>query len=158
MRLKLKVIGAVAAIALLAAACGEDNGEAPLATPEDLGVAPAGTDTLHVASTDLGEILTDIEGLTLYLFQDDEPGVSNCTGECLGTWPALTDSDPTPGEGVDITLIGTITRDDDGTTQVTYNDWPLYYFSGDASPGDTNGQGIGGNWWVVSPEGTAIED
>ena len=60
------------------------------------------------------------------------------------------------GEGVDATLLGTITRDD-GSTQVTYNGWPLYYFHEDAAPGDTNGQGVGGVWFLVSPEGEAIE-
>ena len=60
------------------------------------------------------------------------------------------------GEGVDATLLGTITRDD-GSTQVTYNGWPLYYFQDDAAAGDTNGQGLGGVWFLVSPEGEAIE-
>ena len=60
------------------------------------------------------------------------------------------------GEGVDATLLGTITRDD-GSTQVTYNGWPLYYFHEDAAAGDTNGQGLGGVWFLVSPEGEAIE-
>ncbi len=63
------------------------------------------------------------------------------------------------GEGVDETLLGTITRDD-GTTQVTYNGWPLYHFSGDTASGDTNGQGLeefGGLWFLVSPAGEAIE-
>jgi predicted lipoprotein with Yx(FWY)xxD motif len=63
------------------------------------------------------------------------------------------------GEGVDASLLGTITRDD-GTMQVTYNGWPLYFFHEDAAAGDTNGQGIdefGGLWWLVSPAGEAIE-
>ena len=66
---------------------------------------------------------------------------------------------PVAGEGVDTTLLGTITRDD-GTIQVTYNGWPLYLFAGDSAAGDTNGQGIdefGGLWFLVSPTGEAIE-
>lgn len=62
-------------------------------------------------------------------------------------------------EGVDATLLGTITRDD-GTLQVTYNGWPLYLFAGDTAAGDTNGQGLdefGGLWFLVSPAGEAIE-
>ena len=52
------------------------------------------------------------------------------------------------------TLLGTLTRDD-GTVQVTYNGWPLYHFSGDTAPGDTNGQGLEGVWFLVSPTGVS---
>ena len=65
-------------------------------------------------------------------------------------------SEAIAGEGVDSTLLGTITRDD-GTTQVTYNGWPLYYFAGDTAPGDTTGQGMEGVWFLVSPTGEAIQ-
>jgi hypothetical protein len=57
---------------------------------------------------------------------------------------------------VDNSKVGTITRSD-GTTQVTYNGHPLYYFSGDKAPGDTNGQGVGGNWFTISPSGDLIQ-
>jgi predicted lipoprotein with Yx(FWY)xxD motif len=107
--------------------------------------------TVLVSETpELGEFLTDAEGMTLYLFTKDEPGVSNCSGDCLANWPAFTAEEPlTLPEGVPGTL-GTITRDD-GTTQVTYNDWPLYYWVGDQAPGDTTGQGVGDVWFVVPP-------
>ena len=59
------------------------------------------------------------------------------------------------GEGLDESLVGTITRDD-GTVQGTYNGWPLYYFSGDSAPGDVNGQGLNDVWWVIDASGTAI--
>ena len=64
--------------------------------------------------------------------------------------------DALAGEGVNATLLGTITRDD-GTTQVTYNGWPLYYFAGDTAPGDTTGQDMEGVWFLVSPTGEAIQ-
>jgi predicted lipoprotein with Yx(FWY)xxD motif len=107
--------------------------------------------TVLVSETpELGEFLTDAEGMTLYLFTNDEPGVSNCSDDCLANWPAFSAEEPlTLPEGVPGTL-GTITRDD-GTTQVTYNDWPLYYWVGDEAPGDTNGQGVGDVWFVVPP-------
>ena len=54
------------------------------------------------------------------------------------------------GAGLSSSLLGRIKRPD-GTTQVTYNGMPLYYFSGDANPGDTNGQGIGGVWFAAQP-------
>jgi len=123
-------------------------------------VPVTGDATVNVSeSSDFGSILVDGEGLSLYLFTNDtqDSGTSTCTGECLVEWPALTtEGDPVAGEGVDATLLSTITRDD-GSLQVTYNGWPLYYFHEDAAPGDTNGQGLGGVWFLVSPEGEAIE-
>ncbi len=96
-------------------------------------------------------ILTDANGMTLYTFGNDQPGVSNCNGGCANVWPAF---QPPAG---DLTLpdgatgvLDVITRDD-GTMQVTYNGMPLYNFSGDANPGDTNGQGIGGVWFAAMP-------
>ena len=54
-----------------------------------------------------------------------------------------------------VALFASATRDD-GDDQVTVDGWPLYFFSGDAAPGDTNGQGVGGIWYVVGPDGAAI--
>lgn len=102
---------------------------------------------------DLGQILTDAEGMTLYLFTDDEQnsGISTCNDDCLANWPAFTAEDPlTLPDGVDGELTQ-ITRDD-GTMQVAYNGWPLYYFAGDAAPGDANGQGLGEVWYVIDSE------
>jgi predicted lipoprotein with Yx(FWY)xxD motif len=110
--------------------------------------------TVAVAeSADLGSFLTDAEGMTLYLFTKDEPGISNCTGDCLANWPALTveeDAELTLPEGVPGTL-DVIEREDDGTYQVTYNGWPLYYWVGDTAAGDTTGQGVGDVWFVIEP-------
>ncbi len=61
----------------------------------------------------------------------------------------------TAGDGLTGTL-GTATRDD-GTTQVTLNGWPLYYFAGDAAAGATEGQGLNDVWWLVTPDGSAID-
>ena len=72
-------------------------------------------------------------------------------------WPPLISQDsPTAGEGLDEILLGTITQDD-GTTQVTYNGWLPYYFYEDTAPGDANGQGMEGVWFLVSPSGDAIQ-
>jgi len=128
------------------------------------GVPVTGAVTVDVSeSADFGPILVDGGGMSLYVFMADtqDSGTSACTdAECTAEWPPLvTDGDPVAGEGVDETLLGTITRDD-GSTQVTYNGWPLYLFAGDAAPGDTNGQGLdefGGLWFLVSPAGEAIE-
>ena len=102
----------------------------------------------------LGNVLVaGTNGMTVYTFTMDvkDSGTSNCTGGCLVTWPALTvdaGATPTGGPGVSGTL-GTITRADDGTTQVTYNGLPLYFFSGDAAPGDS--KGVYTNWEAVTP-------
>jgi len=92
-------------------------------------------------------------GMTVYIFTKDtkDSGKSVCTGGCLVTWPALTvaaGETPTGGAGVTGTL-GTITREDDGTLQVTYNGLPLYFFQNDKAPGDANG--IYENWEAVKP-------
>ena len=92
-------------------------------------------------------------GRTVYHFSSDvaNSGKSECTGVCLTTWPALTvaaGSKPVAGTGVTGKL-GTITRADNGTLQVTYNGKPLYFFSGDKAPGDANGVYPG--WSAVKP-------
>ena len=101
-----------------------------------------------------GTILTDSAGMSLYLFTDDERNKSNCSGGCAVAWPPLlTTGDPVAGDGVNQRSLGTIDRDD-GSTQVTYNGWPLYYFMNDNDPGDTAGQY--GTWFLVSISGGPI--
>ena len=105
---------------------------------------------------DLGAILTDTSGRTIYLFADDEKSKSNCTEGCATAWPPLlTLGDPTGNEWILPDLLRTTNRPD-GSTQVTYNGWPLYYFGPEQKPGDTNGQNVADVWFVVSPAGVAI--
>jgi len=107
-------------------------------------------------NAEYGDILVDANGMTLYLFTNDERDKSNCAGGCATAWPPLvTVGDPTAGEGVTGDKLGTITRDD-GYTQVTYNGWPLYYFAPDEKPGDTKGQNVGDVWFVVDTAGQAV--
>ena len=124
------------------------------------GVPVTGEATINVSeSTEFGPILVDGEGLSLYLFTNDtqDGESSNCNDECAVEWPPLlTQGSPVAGEGVDSTLLGTITRED-GSMQVTYNGWPLYYFDEDTAPGDTNGQGMEGVWFLVTPTGEAVQ-
>jgi predicted lipoprotein with Yx(FWY)xxD motif len=116
--------------------------------------AQVGTTVQVAQNPTLGAILTDPNGMTLYVFMRDTPGsgTSACSGGCAGTWPAFQPpaGDLTLPDGVSGTL-DTITRDD-GTLQVTYNGSPLYYFSRDMNPGDTNGQGVGGVWFAATPQ------
>ena len=106
---------------------------------------------------ELGNIVTDESGRTLYLFTNDERGKSNCSGGCATAWRPLTvTGDPVAGDGITESRLGTTTRDD-GSTQVAYNGWPLYYFANDAAPGDVNGQNRGGVWFVLSSHGGPVQ-
>lgn len=101
-------------------------------------------------------MITDASGRTLYLYTRDAPGSSNCMGTCAENWPpALSVGPGKAGDGVHGNLLD-ITRREEGSTQLTYNGWPLYYFAGDEKPGDTKGQGVGGVWWAVSATGQGI--
>lgn len=105
----------------------------------------------------LGQILVDGNGKTLYAFTKDGPDQSNCTGSCLTNWPPLlTTGTPKLGAGVSDALVSSAALADD-SRMITYNDMPLYYFAKDAKPGDTNGQGVGGFWYVVSPDGKMVK-
>jgi predicted lipoprotein with Yx(FWY)xxD motif len=179
LRLRALVLGA--ALVLLVAACGEDGNdvllddaaeeapvEAPVEAPAEEQADPPAEEpadpaeepaadgaVVAVGSTDLGDILVDADGMTLYMFDVDDQGPSACYDECEANWPPLiTDGEPV-ADGVDEALLGTTERDD-GTIQVTYDDWPLYYWVGDSAPGDTNGQGVQDVWWVLAPDGTLI--
>lgn len=105
-----------------------------------------------------GEILTDSEGLTLYMFDNDTEGekTSACYDDCASAWPPLTvDGEATKGDGAGATL-ETFERED-GDTQVMAGGWPLYYFASDEESGDANGQGVNDIWWVLDPDGTPIK-
>ena len=122
------------------------------------GEMTGGAATVEVTEDDtLGQFLVDANGMTLYLFTEDSENTSNCEGSCAESWPPLlTDGEPEAGDGVDAELLGTTERAD-GTTQVTYDELPLYFFASDQSAGDTSGQGVGDVWFVVSPDGEAVE-
>lgn len=94
-----------------------------------------------------GNYLIGVSGMTLYTFDKDTKGVSNCTGSCAGVWPPyLTSSVPAnPPVG-----IATITRSDN-SIQFTYKGVPLYYYSGDTKVGDLTGDGVGGIWHLAKP-------
>ena len=165
---RFKLLALVAVLALLLAACGDDNtGSTGSSSPTETAESPepsesAGEEsegeeyTVEAASSDLGEIVTDGSGRTLYVFMADTGTESTCYDDCAATWPALTVDGEPSAEGIDESLLGTSERND-GSTQVTLNGHPLYHFASDTSPGDTNGQGVGGVWFVVSPAGEPIQ-
>ncbi len=122
-------------------------------TPDSGDVSAA----LGTADTALGTIVVDGKGMAVYEFDTDTQGgaSSTCAGACATNWPAVPGGASAPTlDGVTGT-VGTITGVD-GQPQLTLNGWPLYYFAGDAAAGDTNGQGVGGVWWVLTPAGDPI--
>jgi predicted lipoprotein with Yx(FWY)xxD motif len=144
--------------ALAAAGCGSSGGsnKNTAAPPK---TAHGQSATLGVANENVGKILVDSKGRTLYLFERDAGTKSACTGACAVEWPPLrATGKPTVGSGADASVVATSTRSD-GKPQVTYNGHPLYLFSADQKAGDTNGQGVnafGGLWYVLSSSGDEI--
>ena len=139
------------------AACGT------AATNYGGGLAPSsqsGSASVSVADSSLGQILVDGNGKTLYLFEADTSTQSTCSGGCAQAWPPVTTNGaPKAAGGASASLLGTTARSD-GTTQVTYGGHPLYSFTGDTKPGDTNGEGstaFGAGWDVLTPTGEKIE-
>jgi predicted lipoprotein with Yx(FWY)xxD motif len=152
----------VAALAVVAAGCGgndDDTGSgtaAPVATAAPTTAAEAAdAATVAVANSKLGDILVDADGRTLYAFTKDKGDQSVCSGDCASNWPALT-GDATAGTGVQAGLLSAAMQAD-GNSQVTYGGKPLYYFAGDAKPGDTNGQGVGSVWFALSADGELVK-
>ncbi|GAA3308975.1 hypothetical protein GCM10020295_72400 [Streptomyces cinereospinus] len=125
------------------AAPGEQNAVAAAAAAGELSVT---------ADAELGQVLTDSAGRTLYRFDQDtaEPPKTNCEGDCATAWPPVPADDATAGEGVDAAVLGEVTRPD-GSEQLTVDGWPVYRYAKDVAPGDTKGQGVGGTWYALAP-------
>ena len=124
------------------------------ATPVAAAPTPMPDTVKVVANPQYGQILVDSNGMTLYYFLKDTPGAATnaCTGACATLWPAFTPaalqvSAPLLASDFD-SIVGP-----GGTSQVTYMGWPLYYYSKDTAPGDTNGYGFNKLWYVMSPSG-----
>lgn len=101
-------------------------------------------------SDTLGTYLTDKEGMTLYYFKKDSPGTSACSGGCVDKWPLFYRETVVPPEGIPASDFATITRDD-GKKQTTFRGYPLYYWVGDAKPGETKGNDLKDVWYVIDP-------
>ena len=101
----------------------------------------------------LGTYLTNSTGWTVYLFTNDTRGggKSSCYGECQTFWPPVqaSASSLSLAMGLNASSFGTITRTD-GSTQLTYQGWPLYYYALDKAAGQANGQGKDGTWFVLN--------
>lgn len=156
--------GAVAALALALALGGCDEGAYPAAS-SSTGITtlrPAWSEVRLVQRREVGAVLVDANGYTLYLFVPDHRGAPTCRDLCLTEWPPLTvpkgAAPPVAGPGVGRTLLGTVALAD-GIRQVTYNRWPLYLWVGDTAPGQVNGEAVtnfGGPWYAVDAAGDAV--
>jgi predicted lipoprotein with Yx(FWY)xxD motif len=165
-----RLLGAAALPLILGlAACSGGGGSTPspssaapsvapstaAASPSDE-ASPTGSDSASEdyplkASAD-GTYLTGKDGMTLYIFQKDtkDAGKSVCNGQCATNWPPYEADDTKEIEAEGATGTLSIVTRDDGSKQLAYNGWPLYYFAGDKAAGDTNGKAIA-NWALATP-------
>jgi predicted lipoprotein with Yx(FWY)xxD motif len=173
-----KLLAALFATAAIVAACSSGGGgaasasasvaasEAPSASAS-ASVAPAASESasaeagaeIKLADSSLGQIIVDGAGKTLYMFTPDEGGTPTCYDDCATAWPPLVAADAasvTAGTGLDASKITVVDRTD-GTKQVKYGEYPLYYFANDAAAGDVNGQGLNEKWYVVGADGEPIK-
>jgi predicted lipoprotein with Yx(FWY)xxD motif len=156
----LSVASAFGVLALLLASCGGGGSagsaaDSPSESASQSGTGSSTAQEITVGSTSLGDVLVDKDGRTLYMFTKDTQGKpSVCEGDCLAAWPPL--GKASAGDGADDGLVGTTDRSD-GSTQATYDGWPLYYFAKDKASGDVNGQGVGGVWYVLDADGKVVK-
>lgn len=162
MRRPLSLVLGASAVAAVVAGCG--GGSHTSTTSAGYGAAPAAAVGAKVATrtTHLGRVLVDGRGRTLYLFEKDKRGASNCAGACASIWPPVTTrgGKGVAGTGVRAARLGT-TRRSDGGTEITYAGHPLYTYAGDTRAGDVKGQGLdqfGAKWYVLAPSGRKIDD
>ena len=158
---------ALTALALIAAGCGSSSSSSsstsssqPSKAPAAAGESSGGGMTLTGASNpELGTIIVDSEGLTVYAFAKDQGTTSSCYGACAEAWPpVLTKGSPVSGEGAMSSQLGT-TKRKDGTVQVTYAGHPLYTFVDDSKPGEANGNGataFGAEWNALEESGSLV--
>jgi predicted lipoprotein with Yx(FWY)xxD motif len=158
---------------LIAAACSSSGGAttapsaaapsvapsvAPPAEPSAEASEAAGGGSIVLVDNALGAIIVDGDegGQTIYAFTPDSAGAPTCYDACAENWPPVVpEGTPTVGAGLDAALLTTVDRTD-GSKQLKYGDWPLYYFAGDAAAGETKGQGLSSKWFVIGAAGKLI--
>jgi predicted lipoprotein with Yx(FWY)xxD motif len=135
-----------AATPTAAAAPSSTAAAAPSSTASDSSLA------LETATGKAGIWLTNSAGRALYVYTKDKGTTSECYGACATAWPPLTTTGKVTISGKYVVPkdLGLTTRTN-GTKQVTYGGHPLYYFKGDTASGQTNGQAVGGIWFLVGP-------
>src|SRR4051794_185809 len=151
-RTRFILLAAVIVAVVVAGTVGAASGSSRTATE-------AKTPTLRLAKTDLGTILVDKRGRTLYAFGHDLKNRSRCHGQCAANWPpAKAPAKPTVAKGIKKSKLKVIKRGD-GSRQLSFNGHPLYRFIADSGPGTTSGQNVtafGGTWHVLSKRGATV--
>jgi predicted lipoprotein with Yx(FWY)xxD motif len=149
---------AVPVLAVALAGCGGSDSTSSSASARPPEPA-SGRAAVDVAESSLGKILVGANRRTLYVFEKDTGSKSACFGACARVWPPFrTKGKPVVDAAAAMALVATIARSD-GAPEVTYDGQPLYYYAGDESGGDTNGEGLsdfGGRWYAVSPSGKPV--
>ncbi|PWK88832.1 putative lipoprotein with Yx(FWY)xxD motif [Lentzea atacamensis] len=147
MRARMGILALPALLATLVA-CGN---EAPQQVAQQEVPVKA---EVKIAQSDLGPILVDQSGRTLYAFTKDENKSNACDADCIAVWPALTaQSEVEAKDGADTKLVSQIEE----SSQAVYGKWPLYYYVGDQVPGDLNGQGVDDEWFAIAPDGKLVK-
>ncbi len=115
---------------------------APIATQSGANIS----NNIYMQKTDssVGSYMTDLKGMTLYTFDKDTAGVSNCYADCVKAWPIYS-ADATVQLPENITIV----KRTDGTNQYAYKGMPLYYYATDVKPGDITGDNVGKVWHIV---------
>ncbi len=153
----------VLAVALVFSGCGTPNSTLSSGGGQTTPVTEQAYEVKIATVGTLGPVLVDGQGITLYMFAADHQGQpSTCVDVCAVQWPPLTlpqgTAAPLAGPGINAALLNTSKRSD-GSTQITYNGWPLYTWPVDSAPGQATGQGLnnlGGLWWVVDADGNPV--
>ena len=182
MKRRIALLGTATVAGLTLAACGASGGDvakpksdaqvpiaakngqqqaAPAQNPPAQNVPVAGAQWkgwLVLSSAQnpvLGTSVVNGQGFTVYRFDKDtaKPPVSNCSGACAKLWPPVKFTSKLKLNGIPRSAIGNIMTKD-GICQATVNGWPIYTYAKDTAPGQINGQGVGGTWFAVAPDGT----
>ncbi len=144
--MRLAALLALPAVSVVLAACG--SGSSHGGATSTSGAGPAVVTSARKAK--VGSVIVDAQGRTLYRFTAEAEGLPVCTGACVATWlPALAST----ASGLP-KHVATVRRPDGGGLQLTYDGHPLYRYAGDRSKADVNGEGVGGQWYVVRTGGT----
>jgi predicted lipoprotein with Yx(FWY)xxD motif len=142
----MRLIPLLLVLAVVVAACGSSSRDSTSTT----GGSAAKAIVSSAQKAKVGDVIVDAQGRTLYRFTAEAQGRPVCTGACVGTWLPATVASATglPAH------VATVKRDD-GALQLTYEGHPLYRYAGDSSPADANGEGIGGQWYVIKAGGAS---
>ncbi|NUP73942.1 MAG: hypothetical protein HOQ07_04735 [Sinomonas sp.] len=154
-----------AASTLALAGCGGGSGSSSTSSSAPAAASSSSSspssseeaETLKTSTVGGHTIVVDGDGHTVYFYTRDNAGTttSACTGGCVALWPAVTSAGAPKTEGV-TGKIGSI-KTAEGKQQITINGMPIYYYAKDTAPGQVNGQGVAGVWYVVGADGSMVQ-